>query len=184
MNSLTFTFGRFQPVHWDHVALIKECELIAKNHNSDCIIFPSVTHDKKKNPLTFTQKVYYLKALYPDTVISTNPELKTIFDVLKYYSQFDSYNKYIIVVGEDRFKEFHGRLLPNLYKFMVESMLPPANIVIKAAKHVPEVHSSTIRDLVKMDQWIAFHHLYKSKTKLNGNDILKLFYALKEGMGL
>lgn len=183
MKTLTFTFGRFQPPHWDHVSLFRECERIADRNDSECMIFPSVTHDKKKNPLSFEDKQYYLRALSPDTIFSYNPDLKTIFDIVKYYGQFETYNKYIIVVGEDRYTEFNGRLLPHLNKFVIDAMLPQCLFAVKMANHKTEVHSSTIRDLVKMDQWVAFHHLYRCKTNLNGNDILKLFYDLKEGMG-
>ncbi len=63
MGTLTFVFGRFQPPTKGHGRLL----IAARNFADDgeLRIYPSRTHDHKKNPLSPEQKHHFLRLAFP-----------------------------------------------------------------------------------------------------------------------
>ena len=106
-GTLTLAFGRFNPPHAGHQQLMDIAAQSAEAEESDYIIVPSRSQDKKKNPLDADTKVSIMRQLFPqhsERIVNDGAN-RTIFDVLK-KAHNDGYSNVRIVAGQDRVKEF------------------------------------------------------------------------------
>ena len=106
-KSVVFSFGRFNPPTTGHEKMIKAADAIARAQGADLKIYPSQSQDPKKNPLTFTDKVKFMRKMFRTYAksISSDKSIKTSFDVIvKLYDQ--GYTRVTMVVGGDRVAEF------------------------------------------------------------------------------
>lgn len=180
MKSITFTFGRFQPPHWDHTQLILAgCDIANAVKNCNFKVYTGGTQNKKRNPLTFEQKISTMKKLWPYVSISENPQLKTIFDIINSLRE-EEYEDFHLVVGEDRYVEFVNKILPQVYRLPLWNS--NAYFEIHPTKHIINIHSTTLRDLIQNKQFETFVNLYKQNTTLEEEDIISLLYHLSDGM--
>jgi len=106
-GTLTLAFGRFNPPHAGHQQLMDIAAASAEEQDSDYIIVPSRSNDKKKNPLDADTKISMMRQMFPqhsERIINDTGN-RTIFDVLK-KAHNDGYANVRIVAGDDRVKEF------------------------------------------------------------------------------
>jgi Asp-tRNA(Asn)/Glu-tRNA(Gln) amidotransferase C subunit len=106
-KGVVFSFGRFNPPTTGHEKLIKAASAIAKVQGDDLVIFASQSEDPKKNPLSFTDKVKFMRKMFRTyaSAISQDKGVKTAFDaVTKLYDM--GYREVTMIVGADRIKEF------------------------------------------------------------------------------
>ena len=103
------TFGRMNPPTVGHKKLISRVREIARQHGADHHIFLSQTQDKKKNPLSHTEKVGFVRSSVPGSNVSADHNVKTILDAAKKLHQ-QNYRKLTVVVGSDRVQDFHDLL--------------------------------------------------------------------------
>lgn len=107
-GSVVITFGRFNPPHIGHQKLLDRVADEAYKDGSDYMIYPSQSHDPKKNPLDFDSKTNVMQTIFPQhagNIVSDPSGGRNIFDVLKgLHAQ--GYDNVKIVVGDDRVKEF------------------------------------------------------------------------------
>ena len=82
-KACVFTFGRFQPPTIGHQKLIEKVKEVARKEGAEHRIYPSRSHDSKKNPLKPRDKVKYMKKLFPGANIVDDNSMKTAFYVLK-----------------------------------------------------------------------------------------------------
>jgi len=105
-----FTFGRFNPPTIGHEILIKAVESVARSKGGDYLIFPSHSQDAKKNPLTQSKKIKYMKKMFPgyrkNIVVSTSKDPLEI--AVELYNK--KYTNLVMVVGSDRVRDFQGIL--------------------------------------------------------------------------
>ena len=104
---VVFSFGRFNPPTTGHEKLLKAASNIAKAQGADLKVYPSQSQDPKKNPLSFTDKVKFMRKMFRTYAksISSDKTIKTSFDVIvKLYDQ--GYTDVTMVVGGDRVAEF------------------------------------------------------------------------------
>lgn len=106
LGKIVLTFGRFNPPTIGHQKLLDQARKAA-GKDGTLKIYPSRSHDGKKNPLDPSEKVETMRQYYPDHAdsIVDDPNVKTIFDALKQAYQ-DGYSEVEIVVGGDRVSEF------------------------------------------------------------------------------
>ena len=64
-KSVVFAYGRMNPPTTGHGVLVKKVIDEASSRGADHFIFVSKSQEPKKNPLTHTQKVSYLRKLFP-----------------------------------------------------------------------------------------------------------------------
>jgi citrate lyase synthetase len=98
-DKLAFCFGRLNPPTLGHAHLF---EVMADTGN-DYKIFVSATQDKKKNPLTYEQKVKFIQEIHPEhaTHVVIDQSLNTIIKVaVSLYDQ--GYKNVVFVAGDDR----------------------------------------------------------------------------------
>jgi hypothetical protein len=105
-EDVTIVFGRFNPPTVGHKKLLDGASKIA-GENGDLRIYPSRSHDPKKNPLDPGQKVDVMGKMFPEYKddIVNDEDVKTIFDALALADK-EGYGKVQIVVGSDRVSEF------------------------------------------------------------------------------
>ena len=101
----SFCFGRMNPPTLGHGQLI---DTVAQaSQGGDYFVFASGTQDKKKNPLDYTTKIKFLRALFPKQAshVVNDPTLKTIMQVAEWlYAQ--GFRSVTFVAGSDRLDSF------------------------------------------------------------------------------
>jgi hypothetical protein len=106
-KTVVIAFGRFQPPTVGHAKLIDMVEDLASRLSGDALVFPSPSQDPKKNPLSFRQKVGFLKQLFPQVRFNSDSRIRGPFDALQAVSLL-GYEHVVVVVGQDRAAEFKG----------------------------------------------------------------------------
>ena len=94
---------RLNPCTSGHSKLVDKIIAVAKKHNADSKVFLSHTQNKKKDPLTYEDKIKYATKAF-GSIVTKSPS-KTIIQVLKELEN-DGYKNIILVVGSDRVAEF------------------------------------------------------------------------------
>ena len=97
---ISFCWGRMQPPHRGHMGVINTVKATAKA--GAWAIFVTKTHDNKKNPLTYDQKVKWLYALYPETKnhLVVDPNIRTIMQAAVHLYD-KGFRSATFVAGED-----------------------------------------------------------------------------------
>lgn len=136
-DKISVVFGRFQPPTLGHKALFDKAVKISEQFQTDVILVPTSTCEKKvkpvssvggpkeakdicskiKYPLTYDQKKELLVELYPENVfpkhrflnIETNKNLNNLYGLLDYLAQ-SGYTELYFVSGDDRVEEFGKRI--------------------------------------------------------------------------
>lgn len=110
-----FIFGRFNPPTVGHNVLVDKLISEARKTNSDAFVFMSTSQDKKKNPLSFNQKLDILQKIYFNKhrdifrYTSMKPVSPWHICTLLYN---EGYREVSFIVGSDRVSEFTKSLLP------------------------------------------------------------------------
>ncbi len=60
-KAAVFTFGRFNPPTKGHARLIATVKALADSVNGDPFVFVSRSHDKDKNPLSYSDKHVFMQ---------------------------------------------------------------------------------------------------------------------------
>src|SRR5210317_1731212 len=106
-KSVAFTFGRFNPPTIGHEKLIAK---VAQQPTNDYKIYLSRSEDSKKNPLSPTKKLSYMKSMFPRhaSKIQLNPTNMVLDLATDLHNK--GYTDITMVVGSDRVREFEGIL--------------------------------------------------------------------------
>jgi RNA polymerase sigma factor (sigma-70 family) len=102
-SHVTFCFGRMNPPTIGHEQVFKTMA----SQGGDYKIFVSQTQDKKENPLSYSEKINFIKAIHPNYAdnLVENTALNTIGKVASYlYDQ--GYRNATFVAGSDRLESF------------------------------------------------------------------------------
>lgn len=103
-NKAVFSFGRFNPPSAGHQKVIDKVVDLARKQRADYFIVPSRTQDRKKNPLSFEQKKYFIKKILGVDVYD-DPTVKTPYHMAGWLEN-NGYDDVIMVVGADRVADF------------------------------------------------------------------------------
>ena len=182
-DALTLVFGRFNPPTTGHKKLLDTAKGISGEN--DFRIYPSRSHDPKKNPLDPGTKIKFMKQMFADyeEEIVNEKDMKTIFDVLM-TAQEEGYKEITIVVGSDRLGEFKNlatKYNGDLYDFESIAVVP-GGTRDSDADDVTGMSASKIRKAVKDDDRKAFERGVPSS--LPKEEINNLWNELKRSMGL
>ena len=182
-DALTLVFGRFNPPTTGHKKLLDTAKGISGEN--DFRIYPSRSHDPKKNPLDPGTKIKFMKQMFADyeEEIVNEKDMKTIFDVLL-TAQEEGYKEVTIVVGSDRLGEFKNlatKYNGDLYNFDSIAVVP-GGTRDSDAEGVEGMSASKIRKAVKDDDRKAFERGIPSS--LGKEEINNLWNELKRSMGM
>ena len=102
-KSMAFTFGRFNPPTIGHEKLIRKVKSVRANDHK---IYLSRSEDSKKNPLSASQKLAYMKKMFPSH--ARNIEINKTNMILDIATNLHNkgYTEIFMVVGSDRVREF------------------------------------------------------------------------------
>ena len=110
-KAIVVTFGRFQPPTIGHKKLVDAVVANARSERAEHRIYPSRSHDKKKNPLQPKDKIRFMKKMFRGANIIDDDTIRTPFHMMKQLSN-EGYKNVILVVGGDRVNEFDRQIRP------------------------------------------------------------------------
>ena len=182
-DTLTVTFGRFNPPTVGHEKLLSAAKKISVG--GDFKVYPSRTQDAKKNPLDPDMKISFMKKMFPDYAenIVNDSEMRSIFNVLTTASE-EGYANVNIVVGSDRQSEFENlaqKYNGELYDFDMIRVVS-AGARDADAEGVEGMSASKMRKAVADDDFDAFRR--GTPKALDDGDTESLFNAVRTGMGI
>lgn len=183
-----FTFGRMNPPTIGHGKVMDT--LAKKSGKSDYKVFVSQTQDKKKNPLSYTDKIKHTRKMFPKHArnIIADKKVKTAIDALVVlYDQ--GYKNVTMVVGDDRVTQFD--VLLNKYNgekarhgfYNFQSIK-----VVSAGARDPDadgiegMSASKQRENASKNDFVTFSQGVSSS--MSNSDTRKLFNDVRSGMGL
>lgn len=105
-NTAIVSFGRMNPPTMGHVKLMETIVELGKKYNATPLLYLSHSQDKKKNPLSYDEKIKFVKAAAPNGLQVVYSSAKTIFDVLKDVAKL-GVSDVFLVAGEDRLAEYN-----------------------------------------------------------------------------
>jgi len=110
-GAIVIGWGRFNPPTVGHEKLIEKVASEASSRGADYRIFPTKSVDAKKNPLSFPQKVKFMRAMFPRHARKISPD-KTLNTVIKAAQSLEKegYSSLVLVAGSDRTREFQTLL--------------------------------------------------------------------------
>ena len=103
VKHITFCFGRMNPPTIGHAEVFKAMASVGGDYK----IFVTQSQDKKENPLSYSEKVKFIKAIHPEYAqnVVEDTNLNTIGKVCSYlYDQ--GYRNVTFVAGSDRLPQF------------------------------------------------------------------------------
>lgn len=101
-SHVAFCFGRMNPPTVGHKKVFDTLKSLG-----DYKIFLSQTQDKKENPLSYSDKIKFIKELYPEHSVNVveNPKIKTVLNAASFlYDQ--GFRNATFVAGDDRLDQF------------------------------------------------------------------------------
>jgi len=101
-SAVVLSFGRLNPPTSGHQKLVDKIVSVARRKKATPMLFMSQSQDKKKNPLSYADKVKYATKAFGKIVQKS--KARTIIEVLKELT--GKYDEVTIVVGGDRIEEF------------------------------------------------------------------------------
>lgn len=101
-KKIVLTFGRMNPPTTGHSKLVRMVHKVARRNKADPAVYLSHSQDKKKNPLSYKDKIKIANDAFGSVVKDSSA--RTIIEVLKELES--AYTDVIIVVGSDRVREF------------------------------------------------------------------------------
>ena len=187
-KTVYFTFGRMNPPTIGHEKLLNT--IATKSGNNPYRVYLSQSQDKAKNPLTYKDKVKFVRKMFPRHARSVmiNPKVKTFLDAaVALYNE--GFKNVVMVVGEDRVTEFDVLLNKYNGKKMRHGFFNFARIhVVSAGQRDPDAEgeegasATKQRQHAKAKDFVAFSQgLPKGVSNV---DAKAIFNAVRKGMGL
>lgn len=99
-------WGRMNPMTVGHEKLVSKVASVAKSERGMPHIFLTHSYDKKKNPLSYDEKIKFAQKSFGPVVKKSNA--KTIIQLMVQLEK--RFNKVVLVAGSDRIKEFNDLL--------------------------------------------------------------------------
>ena len=178
-KTIVLSFGRLNPITIGHEKLINKIISEAAKRKAEAAVFMSHSQDKKKNPLSYEEKVTFASQAF-GKVIRRSPA-RTIIEVAKELN--GKYADIVVVVGSDRVQEFETLL--NKYngkEFNFETIE-----VVSAGERDPDaddvsgMSASKLRGIAVEGNFTEFRRGLPKKLQA---DAKKVYDAVRRGMGL
>ena len=180
-DTVVATWGRFNPPTTGHLKLIKKLAAEANSRRADYRIYPTKSEDPKKNPLSFADKVKFMKRMFRKYArnISSDASVNTLIKAAQSL-QKDGYKNLVLVVGGDRIQEFNTLL--NKYNgkdFTFDSIN-----VVSAGDRDPDAEGITGMSASKMRKAASSGDLgsFKMGVPSSFKDAEGLYNAVRKGM--
>jgi dephospho-CoA kinase len=166
MSHAVMAWGRFNPpTEQGHGKLVKAVQDHAEKVGGSHYVFPTHTQDKKKNPLTHSDKVGTMRKLFPGANVVSHDKVRTIMDAMKHLES-KGHKEVTVVAGSDRVDQYHKML--NQYRSKEYPKIKKVNVV-SAGQRDPDAEgaegmsASKLRGLVASGNKKEFMKHYSDK---------------------
>lgn len=105
-DTVVLGWGRMNPITTGHEKLVNKIISVAKSKSATPIVYITHSQDKKKNPLSYNDKVDLARRAFGNVIQKSNS--KTIIQVMQELEK--RFKNVILVVGSDRVNEFETLL--------------------------------------------------------------------------
>ncbi len=178
-----WTFGRMNPPTIGHGKLLDS--LAKKAGKNPVKVFLSQSQDKKKNPLSYTDKVKFARKMFPKHArsIIIDKGVKTFIEAAKSL-EAQGFKKMVMVVGSDRVTQFDTVLKKYNGKDYVFQDIK----VVSAGERDPDADgaegasATKQREAAKDNNFASFSQGLPKE--MSNSDSKKLFNAVRSGLGL
>jgi hypothetical protein len=179
LSTIVFTFGRFNPPTIGHEILINKVKQVAEQFQAEYIIFSSQSQDKKKNPLSYAEKIFFMEQMFPGTNFNKNTSIKTPFQALEELGK--KYDRAVLVVGSDRVPEFKTRMAPYVEEFGYKDL-----VVVSAGERDPDADDASGMSASKARELAVAGDLDQFKQAIPGNNKLAemMYNKVRSGLGI
>lgn len=180
-KSCAVCFGRYNPVTLGHIQLFKKISEEARKIQGDGLIYTSKTHDPKKNPLTYQEKITFLKKAVgiPGNVkVVKDESVSTLFNCIAELVK-QGYARIVVVGGSDRQSDMkrvadYGKSLGSEVTFASSGDRDPD------AEGVSGISASLVRKMAAEGKLTEFLKLVPFDRR-TGTD---LYNTVRKGMGI
>lgn len=181
-KTAVIAFGRFNPPTSGHIKVMNSIISIAKKYNGVPMIFLSHTQDKKKNPLSYQDKLKYLRLVAPKGVEVVESAARTTYEIMRFLGQ-QGVKILVFVVGSDRKKDFE-----KIPQYAQEYNLDEIKIEVAGNRgegsldNVENVSASALRELAingNKDEFIKYSALSKFPYEAE-----EMYHKVRVGLGL
>tara|TARA_B100000131_G_scaffold291628_1_gene305362 strand:- start:644 stop:1699 length:1056 start_codon:yes stop_codon:yes gene_type:complete len=178
-----WTFGRMNPPTIGHMKLL---DALAKKAGKNPIkVFLSQSQDKKKNPLSYADKVKFARKMFPKHArsIMLDKSVKTFIDAAKSLES-QGFKKIVMIVGSDRVTQFDTVLS----KYNGKDYTFQDIKVVSAGERDPDADgaegasATKQREAAKDNNFATFSQGLPKE--MSNSDAKKLFNAVRSGLGL
>jgi nicotinic acid mononucleotide adenylyltransferase len=179
MKTVVVAFGRMNPPTVGHKKLVDKLKSIALQKHGSPFLYLSHSQDKKKNPLSYEQKLKYARKAFGSVV--TKSVAKTLLQVMKEL-EGKGFTDAIIIAGSDRLAEFQSLL----DKYNGKDFNMTSVKVVSAGERDPDAEgvegmsASKLRGLAQQGDLKAFI----SGVPLSATDGKRLFNDIRSGMDI
>jgi predicted kinase/nicotinic acid mononucleotide adenylyltransferase len=179
MKTVVVAFGRMNPPTVGHKKLVDKLKSIALQKHGSPFLYLSHSQDKKKNPLSYEQKLKYARKAFGSVV--TKSVAKTLLQVMKEL-EGKGFTDAIIIAGSDRLAEFQSLL----DKYNGKDFNMTSVKVVSAGERDPDadgvegMSASKLRGLAQQGDLKTFI----SGVPLSATDGKRLFNDIRSGMDI
>ena len=184
-----FTFGRMNPPTIGHGKLLDV--LASKAGRNPYKVFLSQSHDPKKNPLMYSDKIKSVRKMFPKHArnVMINKNVKTPFDALATLYN-EGYRKVVMVAGSDRVAEYNLRL--NKYNAKDSGHgfynFQDGIKIVSAGERDPDADGAEGASGTKQRGYASSNDFIKFSqglpTTMSNKDARDMFNTVRKGMGL
>lgn len=183
MKTVVIGWGRMNPPQTGHGLLIDTVVSTANRYNADPLLYVSQTQNAKKNPLTYEQKIHYIREGFRNGgIVVKDKSVRTLIDLLQ--SLDDYYDHIVMVGGGDRIEEY--RKLIDRYN-NVEYSFEQIDYVSAGARDpdaddVSGMSASKMREAVREGDFESFSE--GAPPQLTYDQVQDMYDDVARGMGL
>ena len=178
-ETVVISFGRMNPITVGHEKLVSKVLDVAVKSKGTPLIFLSQSNDKKKNPLTYDQKIKFGQKAFGKVI--TKSSSKTIIQIAVELQ--DKFKNLVMVAGSDRVKDFEALL--NKYNgkdYTFDSIrVESAGERDPDADGVQGMSASKMRTAAAENDFDSFKSGLPNKLKASAKEV---FDAVRSGMNI
>ncbi len=174
-------WGRFNPPTIGHSKVVDSIKRIASSPKADAMLYLSHTENSTTDPVPYTQKIQFATKAFGRLVKQSSAS--NITQILQELEK-QGYTNVILVVGQDRIREFDTFL----HKYNGIDYHFSNLKIVSAGMRDPDAEGATGMSGSKMRQYAVAGDFTSFKkgvpSKLKGKNVTDLYNMVRKGMGL
>ena len=179
LKTVVLAFGRMNPPTIGHKKLMEKIVSVAKKENADAKLYLSHSQDAERNPLSYEEKIKFVKLMGVKGLEVVSSPLRTIYQVVAEQGK-DGYKRVIVICGSDRLEAFKS-----LKKYTKEWNLELIELISAGNRNdnsngVSGASATKLRKAVKEGDKETFNAIAGVEQKYKD----ELWNAIRKGMNL